>query len=99
MVKVTLSCTLLFFFLALFFSNNALPSEKTGNIEKKLLESQKKLRNFNEQIANEKKKIESLRKDKGNLLEEIKRLNNLIAANNSELEVYKTEYENNLILL
>ncbi len=80
-------------------AKNYSPVSRSGEIDKKLSESKNKLNDYNEKLLLEKNKLEKLKKDKTNVLGEIKKLNDSIAVKEKELEVYKTEYEGNLKLL
>ncbi|OGL38362.1 MAG: hypothetical protein A2042_10105 [Candidatus Schekmanbacteria bacterium GWA2_38_11] len=97
----TIYLILVVFFSSLFLIGvkESLSSEPAENIEKKISESQKKLKDYDGKITQEKKKLEKLKKDKKNVSEEIKKLDDLIAFKNRELETYRNEYEKNLLLL
>ena len=97
----TIYLILVVFFSSLFLIGvkESLSSEPAENIEKKISESQKRLKDYDGKITQEKKKLEKLKKDKKNVSEEIKKLDDLIAFKNRELETYRNEYEKNLLLL
>ena len=80
-------------------AKNSSVSAPSENLDKKISESRKKLNDYNEKVLLEKNKLEKLKKDKANVLNGIKKLNDLIASKEKELEVYKNEYEGNLMLL
>ena len=92
---------LAFFFSLLFLTEikKSVAIEPAENIEKKISETRKRLKDFDGEITKERKKLEKLKRDKKNISEEIKKLDDLIASKNSELETYRNEYEKILLLL